>query len=88
MIWLNKTPARIDKKTDMTDLRPIGVYCPINGALGHPAYWRDESPNMSTMTTEIASDAKFMIVYDAKDGYRAIAVDEGSRSIWRWVVIL
>ena len=35
---------------------------------------------MTTMTTEIASDAKFMmIISDAKDGYHAIAVDEGSR---------
>ena len=79
MIWLKKTPARIDEKTGMTALRPIGVYCPIIGALEYPAYWCDESPNMTTMTTEIASDAKFMIISDAKDGYHAIAVDEGSR---------
>ena len=81
MIWLKKTPARIDAKTGMIALRPIGVYCPINGALEYPAYWCEESPNMTTMTTEIASDAKYMIISDAKDGYHAIVVtvDEGSR---------
>ena len=74
-----KAPARIDEKAGMTALRPVGVYCRINGALEYPAYWCEESPNITTMTTEIASDAKFMIIYDAKDGYHAIAVDEGRR---------
>ena len=63
----------------MTGLRPIGMYCPINGALEYPAYWCEESPNMTTMTTEIASDAKSMIISDAKDDHDANAVDEGNR---------
>ena len=74
MVWLKKTPVRIDEKTGVIALRPIGVYYLINSALEYPAYWCDESPNMTTMTTEIASDAKFMIISDAKDGYHAIFV--------------
>ena len=67
----------------MTALRPIGVYCPINGALEYPAYWCDESPSMTTMMTEIASDPKFMIISSSQP--ISVAYSAYSNPPYTWI---